>query len=63
MYDAMDEAKSLYYTYREEQYERNSKHLLGFNSFVEAIEYLGRQIFAGDALFNYEKKGTTKLRR
>ena len=60
MYDTMDEAKALYYTYRQEQHKSNSKHLQNFKSIMETIEYLGGKIFADDTLYNYEKKGTTK---
>ena len=41
VYDAMDEAKQMYYTYRQEANETNAKHYKNFKIMVEAIEHLG----------------------
>ena len=56
VYDAMDEAKTLYYTYKQEKNESNGKHLKNFKSIIEAIEHLGGEMFADKSLFEYKKK-------
>ena len=56
VYDAMDEAKSLYYNYRQEHDESNTKHLRNFKSIVEAIEHLGGTMFVDKSLIDYEKE-------
>ena len=54
VYDAMDEARCLYYSYKQEKNESNTKHLKNFKSIVEAIEHLGGEMFADGALIKYE---------
>ena len=56
VYDALDEAKMVYYTYRQDANESNAKHLRNFKSIVAAIEHQGGQMFADDALMIHEKK-------
>ena len=60
VYDAMDEAKSLYYSYKQDQNESNSKHLKNFKSIVEAIEHLGGEMFADEALIKHEESQDVK---
>ena len=50
----MDEAKTLFYTYKQEQHESNAKHLRNFKSIVDAIEHHGGEMFADDALITHE---------
>ena len=40
-YDAMGEAKMLYYTYKQDVHKSNATHYTNFESIVEAIEHLG----------------------
>ena len=56
VYDAMDEAKSLYYNYRQDKDESNTKHLRNFKSIVEAIKHLGGTMFVDKSLIDYEKE-------
>ena len=56
VYDAMDEAKSLYCNYRQEHDESNTKRLRNFRSVVEAIEHLGGAMFVDKSLIDYEKE-------
>ena len=60
VYDAMDEAKCLYYSYKQEQNESNSKHLKKCKSIVETIEHLGGEMFADEALITHEKNQDAK---
>ena len=67
LYDALDEANALYYSYKQEDGESNAKHLRNFKSIVAAVEHLGGSMFADDALVNLEKgkdlkKGITAKR-
>ena len=41
VYNSMDEAKVIYYTYKQEVHESNAKYYKNFKSTVEAIEHLG----------------------
>ena len=41
IYDAMNKAKALFFSYKQEQSESNAKHLRHLKSIVEAIEHLG----------------------
>ena len=50
MYDALNEAKNVYYLYRQGENGKNTKHLQHFKSKVESIEHLGGTIFVDDAL-------------
>ena len=57
VYDAMDEATSLYYTYKQAPTgESNAKHLRNFKSIVAAIEHLGGTMFANDVLIDHENE-------
>ena len=60
VYDAMDEAKALYYTYKQEENETNATHYKNFKSVVKAIEHLGGVMFTGDTLFNSKNRGISK---
>ena len=60
VYDAMDEAKSLYYNYKQEHDESNTKQLRNFKSIVEAIEHLGGTMFVDKSLIDYEKELNNK---
>ena len=55
IYDALDEAKTIFYTYRQEDNESNAKHLKNFKSIVEAIDHLGGSMFMDKALLDYER--------
>ena len=52
MYDALDEENAMYYSYRQEEGERNAKHLRDFKSIVSAIEHLGGSMFSDEALIS-----------
>ena len=54
VYDALDNAKMVYYTYKQDVNESNAKHLRNFKSIVAAIEHQGGQLFANDALYNHK---------
>ena len=56
VYDATDEAKSLYYNHRQEHDESNTKHLRNFKSIVDAIKHLGGTMFVDKSLIDYEKE-------
>ena len=56
VYGAMNEAKSLYYNYRQEQDESNTKRLRNFKSIVEAIEPLRGPIFVDKSFIDCEKE-------
>ena len=60
LYDALDEANALYYSYKQEDGESNAKHLRNFKSIVSAVEHLGGSMFADDALVNLEKEKDDK---
>ena len=60
LYDALDEANALYYSYKQEDGESNAKHLRNFKSIVLAVEHLGGSMFADDALVNLEKEKDVK---
>ena len=55
VYDALDEANALYYSYRKEANESNAKHLRKFKSIVSAVEYLGGSMFSDKTLTKAEK--------
>ena len=42
VYDALDEAHTVYYAYKQDPGESNAKHLRNFKSIVDAVEHLGR---------------------
>ena len=56
VYDALDEARTMYYAYRQEPEESNTKYLRNFKSIVASVEHLRREMFADDALIALEKK-------
>ena len=62
IYNTLDEAKAIYYTYRQEENESNAKHLSNFKSVVAAVEHLGGAIFGDKALMDYEKELKSNLR-
>ena len=59
-YNAMDEAKGIYYMYKQESNESNEKHLRNFKSTVNAIEHLGGEMFADKTLIENEKEEDKK---
>ena len=63
IYDAMDEAKAMYYKYKQEknEIESNAKHLKNFKSLVEAIEHLGGEMFTDNELLEHKKKIDVKV--
>ena len=54
VFNALDEAKLIFYAYRKEENESNAKYLKNFKSIVEAIDHLGGSKFTDKALFPYE---------
>ena len=55
VYDALDKANVMYYSYMQGEEESNTKYLRKFKSIIEAVEHFGGTIFADNALINYEK--------
>ena len=55
IYDALDDVKMLFYTYRQDVNDSNDKHLRNFKRIVAAIDHQGGQMFADDALLNHER--------
>ena len=60
LYDALDKANALYYSYKQEDGGSNAKHLRKFKSIVSAVEHLGGLMFADDALINLAKDSDVK---
>ena len=60
MFDALDEANAMYYSYRQEAGESNAKHLRNFKSIVSAIEHLGGTMFSDEMLVTLEKEKDVK---
>ena len=56
VYDALDEANALHYSYMQEANESNAKHLRNFKSVVSAVEHLGGTMFADTMLTKMEKE-------
>ena len=57
VYDALDDAKALYYTYKQDVNDSNAKHLVrNFKSIVAVIEHQGGTMFADDALLTHERE-------
>ena len=54
VYDAMDEAKTVYYKYKQDKHESNAKHLKKIKSIVETVEYLGGVLFTDPSLRKHE---------
>ena len=55
VYDAMDEATLMYYSYKQAPSgESNAKYLRNFKGIVAAIEHLGGAMFTDDALVDYK---------
>ena len=54
VYDSLDEAKRLYYAYKQGEDETNDKHLKNFKNLVEVIEHFGGDIFQDQALIKHE---------
>ena len=55
MYDALDDANAMYYSYKQESGESNAKHLRSFKSIVAAIEHLGGAMFSDEVLIKMEE--------
>ena len=56
LYDALDEAYSVYYAYKQEKGESNAKHPQNFKSIVATIEHLGGEMFTDTTLANLERQ-------
>ena len=56
VYDTLDEIKTLFYVYSQEEHEGNARHLNNFKRIVEDIEHLGGKNFSDRNLVEYEKK-------
>ena len=56
VYDELDEATHVYYTYSQTDDENKAKHLRTFKNIVKAIEYISGTIFADDDLAVHEQK-------
>ena len=54
VYDSLDEAKRLYYAYKQGEDETNDKHLKNYKNLIEVIEHFGGNIFKDDALVKHE---------
>ena len=60
LYDAIDEANTLYYAYRQEEGESNAKHLRSFKSIVSTIEHLGGSMFSDEVIIELEREKDRK---
>ena len=56
IYDAIDEAKWKYYTYRQQPYEDNDHHARVFKRNVEVLEHEGGELFNDPILIKHEKQ-------
>ena len=61
VYDALDEAKRLYYNYKQNDEDTNAKHLKNFKNLVAIVEYYGGDLFIDKALVDHEKKSDINL--
>ena len=61
VYNALDEAKRLYYIKRQSDDETNTKHLKQFKNLIAIVECYGGDLFTDNALLDNEKKSDTKL--
>ena len=60
MYDTLDEANVIHYSYRQEEGESNAKNLRNFKSIVSAVEHLWGLMFADDVLVKLEREKDKK---
>ena len=56
IYDATDKAKSIIYTYKQEEHESNAKHVKNLSSIIEAVSYIGGSIFEDKGLIDHERE-------
>ena len=54
-YGALDEVNKLYYEYKHDVWETNTKHLRNFKSIVSAVEHLGGTMFSDKNLIKIEQ--------
>ena len=55
VYDALDKANAMWYTYKQEIGESNAKHLRNIKSKVLAVENLGGTTFSNETLIKIEE--------
>ena len=52
VYEALDKAKAIYYTYRQGDEESSAKQLSNFKSIIETVKHLGGTNFTDNTLIN-----------
>ena len=55
VYEALDKAKAIYYTYRQGDEESSAKQLSNFKSIIETVKHLGGTNFTDNTLINCVK--------
>ena len=55
VYDCLDEAKRIFYTYSQQPEDSNEQHLKSFKSNSDVVEHYGGVLYADKALIDYEK--------
>lgn len=61
IYEYLEKAKMMYYTYRQDASDSNAKNLRKFKSIIASVKYQGGQIFANKALLNHKRDADIEI--
>jgi len=61
LYDAIDEVKKRFFTYRQRPEDDNEIHLRAFKSNSDVIEHYKRNLYDDNTLLDYERKLEKKI--